>query len=400
VRVLSTLILRLLVLSLVCLSSCRTHPKLFLSDFSSSYSKKEIDRGTRLTLYHNSESTSRLKLLSDPYFLPQGASYELHARMFYQSGQKDTLHLEGKLEAAGRLEFDLPLLDKSVGHLELRVRSLFDEFDPFEVESLFDKRTTSRQNFSVVDAQLDEEMFGGFLVEERDINLFYRGDKVRYELLRLDDSAQRLPPPPYSKSRQLFHSELPTEPIANFSDKHESYVLKAVVDSLEIEFYLSLQDDYFPAVDSPNDLLGPLRYICTKSEFEELRDKASESDLKTAIDDFWMERSGSFERGRVLVSEFYGRVERANRLFSQAWAGWKTDRGMLYIIYGQADRVLKNERLEEWIYLGFNGKSDIRFLFVRKKDGSFELKRDTDYRKSWNENVYLWRSGIINNVSH
>lgn len=393
VRVLSIILTLVLLLGLW---SCKTQPKPRLSDFSGSYSKREMDRGTKMDLYHLSAESSRLRLSIDPNYLPEFSNYEFHGRLFFKSGRKDSLFRKGVIDVAGELKFDFPLPDESVGWMEAKILSPLGEFAEVEVEVLMDKRARSRQNFSLVDAELDREIFDPFLLSEEKLHLFYRSEKVPFELFYLDDAGQRLPPPPFSKSRQKYCSELPRESVKEFCESHESYVMVAPVDSQEVDLYFSLQDPFFPAVDSPIDLLGPLRYICNKSEFEQLQ---QEPELKEAIDAFWIERSGSFERGRVLVSEFYGRVERANRLFSTAWAGWKTDPGMIYVIYGQADRVLKNERYEEWIYLGFNGKRDIRFLFFRKGDGSLELKRDPDFRKSWNENVYLWRSGIINNVS-
>ncbi|MDZ7822184.1 MAG: GWxTD domain-containing protein [Candidatus Marinimicrobia bacterium] len=40
-----------------------------------------------------------------------------------------------------------------------------------------------------------------------------------------------------------------------------------------------------------------------------------------------------------LMNEYYYRVQTANQRFSGQREGWRSDRGMIYIIYGEPDAV-------------------------------------------------------------
>ena len=73
-------------------------------------------------------------------------------------------------------------------------------------------------------------------------------------------------------------------------------------------------------------------------------------DKKLALDKFWLAKAGSEERGKELIRKYYNRVQDANNYFSSYTEGWRTDRGMISIIFGKPNVVTRTRREEIWSY--------------------------------------------------
>jgi GWxTD domain-containing protein len=152
----------------------------------------------------------------------------------------------------------------------------------------------------------------------------------------------------------------------------------------------------FPNARTVNDLLLPLRYITTSQEYE----KISQGDnIKKNIDTYWLGVGGSPERAKDLLQEYYGRVEAANRLFSSYMEGWKTDRGMCYIVFGPPTSVYRSSASESWVY-GEEGRySGLNLTFTRVvnpfSNNDFRLNRNGTLKSPWYRSVEFWRQGRI-----
>ncbi|MFM7815054.1 MAG: GWxTD domain-containing protein, partial [Flavobacteriales bacterium] len=88
-----------------------------------------------------------------------------------------------------------------------------------------------------------------------------------------------------------------------------------------------------------------------------------------------------------------------NHAFTTYTEGWKTDRGMIHIIFGNPQHIDRSAQQEVWDY-GENPQIGIvRFVFKRKpspfSDDVYVLQRSTDYRYAWERLVLLWRQGKI-----
>ncbi len=153
---------------------------------------------------------------------------------------------------------------------------------------------------------------------------------------------------------------------------------------------------HFPKIKTPENMIAPMRYISTKKEFDDLN---MAENKKEAVDKFWLEISGSTDRARTLISEYYNRVENANDYFTSYMEGWKTDRGLIYIIYGSPNVVYKNKNYENWIYGEENNMMSISFVFQKVNnpisDNDFTLSRSPIFKNSWFRAVDSWRSGRI-----
>lgn len=150
--------------------------------------------------------------------------------------------------------------------------------------------------------------------------------------------------------------------------------------------------DEFPAVTTPMQMLEPLRYLTTSREYSEMEKAANP---KMVIDSFWLANAGNVDRARNLVRQFYSRVEEANALFTSYHEGWKTDRGMIYIIYGHPDIVYKAVDSEKWLYGEQGNPRSVSFRFTHVdnpfSDEDYVLVKSPVYKESWYNAVENWR---------
>lgn len=146
---------------------------------------------------------------------------------------------------------------------------------------------------------------------------------------------------------------------------------------------------YYPEFKRIEELLPPLTYITTASEIKNLSEMAN----KRAFENFWVNTYGSKFRAKAAIKNFYDQIEIVNRLFTDYKQGWKTDRGMIYLIFGAPHRVFRSERSEIWQYI-----DGTEFEFIRISTlftpSMYSLKRSRDYEELWYERVGEIRRGI------
>jgi GWxTD domain-containing protein len=119
-----------------------------------------------------------------------------------------------------------------------------------------------------------------------------------------------------------------------------------------------------------------VRYIATNEEMRRLRD-APPRHREAVFRDFWQRRDPTPGTVRnELMEEYYYRVEYSNRNFGTNRAGWETDRGRIYIRYGQPSDIerypfeINSKPYEVWYYDHLNR----RFVFVDYTGfGDYEL---------------------------
>lgn len=152
-------------------------------------------------------------------------------------------------------------------------------------------------------------------------------------------------------------------------------------------------DDGFPDIETPLQAILPLRYLTTQKEYDAL---LSYPDHKIAIDSFWLVRaSNKPERAKNMIAKYYQRVTLANRLFTSYQEGWKTDRGIIYIIYGPPTEVYRKTGQEQWIYGERGNPLTINFYFDEVENpftfNDYSLQRSVEYKSGWYIAVENWR---------
>ncbi|MDA1268988.1 MAG: GWxTD domain-containing protein [Bacteroidetes bacterium] len=152
--------------------------------------------------------------------------------------------------------------------------------------------------------------------------------------------------------------------------------------------------DAFPKVKDWNEMVDMVTYISTKKEHESL---LLAQDKKKALDAFWINLTRNEEVAKDLIRNYFKMVELANILFTDFKEGWKTDRGMVYIVMGPPQEVNFFEDREVWSYAGIDDTSKIRYNFTRVKTilspHFYTLNRSKAYQPIWFKNISQWRSG-------
>ncbi|MGI9545590.1 MAG: GWxTD domain-containing protein [Cyclobacteriaceae bacterium] len=154
-----------------------------------------------------------------------------------------------------------------------------------------------------------------------------------------------------------------------------------------------ITDNSYPKPGKIESLVAPLKYITTKSEYRRLQ---SADDPKKAFDKFWLEQTNDEQLARKNIKAYFQRFTWSNQVFTSYKEGWKTDRGMIFMIFGLPMDVRRLPAREEWTYSGF-GDSQVVFTFMMVPniftDQHYELVRSSDYDDFWFATLDAWRTG-------
>lgn len=202
--------------------------------------------------------------------------------------------------------------------------------------------------------------------------------------------------PPFSEALARVSGVIATDSIIQISSGQEVNFTKSGLylvqrDTSSVQgIAFRVYDDY-PKYSRLENLVDPLIYVCTRQELDRLKDARGE---KRQFDRIILNMTGNTERAKNFMRSYFRRVEDANELFASYKAGWKTDRGMVYIIFGTPDEVYRFEDREVWNYS--TGKSKVSLSFVRSgtlfDPDNFVLVRQKKYMLTWYEVVDLWRN--------
>ncbi len=164
----------------------------------------------------------------------------------------------------------------------------------------------------------------------------------------------------------------------------------AQLDTLSTEgiaFYLG--NAYYPRFRKLEELIKPLTYISRQSEISQI---TASGNPKNSFDKFWINTFSSKQLARSAIRNYYRKVTRANELFTDYKQGWKTDRGILYIVFGAPDEVFRTNRTEVWV---FDGTTTFEFRILSNlfTPNLYVLMRDEKYRDAWISKVRILRGG-------
>lgn len=161
-------------------------------------------------------------------------------------------------------------------------------------------------------------------------------------------------------------------------------------------YTLLAMDQSHPIIATAADMLRPMRYITSLQEYDRI---SKAENVRQAVERFWMDAAGDRERARDAIRIYFERVETANRHFTSDVEGWRTDRGMVHIIFGQPTSIQKSDLSETWIYGEENNLMSLVFTFVKRTspytDNDLVLERDPALKGAWYRNVESWRNGRV-----
>ena len=156
-------------------------------------------------------------------------------------------------------------------------------------------------------------------------------------------------------------------------------------------------DKRFPKVTRPEKLVRPLIYMSTNAETNDLYNS---KEPKRTLDNYWLNiTQGNQATAKRTIKAFYQRVEKANSLFTTYKDGWKTDKGMVFIIMGDPAKITRTKDKEVWTYNRASQYSELNFTFTKRSnqfaDDHYELQRYAEYQSIWFPTVEQWRNGDV-----
>ncbi len=176
----------------------------------------------------------------------------------------------------------------------------------------------------------------------------------------------------------------------------------------DIEIYkardFSIKTPNYPSLKTARELAEPLIYLMSDKEHEKLMSIQSQDSLKKAIDKFWLSNVKNSKIASNVISLYYERVEEANKQFSNFKEGWKTDLGMIYILFGPPWYVDKSLDMMRWSYSYDTSDPEYNFYFktpkIKNKYFPFDnylLTRSNAYYNIQYQQIQMWLSGLIMN---
>ena len=292
-----------------------------------------------------------------------------------------------------------------------RLRSTMSQsFVPFNTLSRLNS-----YNFSVRNYFTGSQLFSRVLRLDEYINLNYTRGHIDSLYISYFKPFEHIPDPP---SMMLPQKQIDYEPEATvalaYSDTlpimlpRKGIYLCSVDSKIRDGYTLFNFGESYPSMTNPEDMIEPLVYIATKNEFDQIR---ANTKPKIAIDDFWIKcGGGNIEKARELIRIYYNRVVYANIYFTSFTEGWRTERGMIYIMYGPPDKVYKSIDGDVWGYRKQVIKSSwggrysvgedyISFTFKQRdnifSDNDYFLSRGDALITQWDQAVSSWRNGVV-----
>jgi GWxTD domain-containing protein len=322
------------------------------------------------------------------------------------------------VQEKGRPEyvFDVPLRVEQGNEYVAELR-LLDRLRLFVVQAFVPFNTYSynnRYNFKIVSHFGKNELFNPILKVDEYVNILYSRGFIDSLYIKYFMPFREVPDPPNM-----------ILPVKTLDYESEKTVALAYSDTLPIMFpregiyHVSLGRDIiegytffnlgptYPSMKSPDVMIEPLAYLASQDEMDTLRSALRQ---KMALDDFWIKLGGNVDKARELIRIYYMRVLYSNFYFSSYKEGWRSERGMIYVIYGPPDKVYKTPEGENWGYRkpvvksSWGGRYSVseEFLFFNFKkdetlysDNDYYLSRNETLVTYWDQAIGSWRKGVV-----
>jgi len=287
--------------------------------------------------------------------------------------------------------------------LEVRFR---DENKDLNVvhDLMLDKRLNNNEQFFLLKSK--EKVLVESMIHNPDSIILIKSPLAKgdfYELERLSINYS-MSPPPFAENvkKELIENELSSSKINFIDNRYEIQNfapinrLIAVENDTVFPYYFYYHYYGYPKITKVEQMIDPIRYISTSSEYKKVNQAVNS---KVAIDNFWLNLGKNQDRAKKLIKEYYSRVEKANQFFTSYKEGWKTDRGIIFIVYGSPTTIYKDLGKETWIYGEENNILSIKFEFFKIKnprsDNDYRMVRNKDYKNNWYRAVDQWRQAKI-----
>ncbi len=288
--------------------------------------------------------------------------------------------------------------------LELVVQDLNRNISSKSILNIYKSSFQTAQNFLLTDTAYNQPIFRNVIRKDETVNLNYTGGIKQSKLyVRYYNRQFPLPAPAFSSytpksfdyaADSVFSLAMDTSGLASIRFEKLGFYHIQIDTTVKDGFTIYRFNEEFPYLTASEQLVPILRFITTRQEYEDLMNQA---DKKKAIDDFWQRNGGNNERAKSILKVYYTRAQEANLYFTSYCEGWKSDRGLIYTIFGQPNTLYKQENSETWVYGEDASYKSLSFVFVKVinpfSENDFQLNRSDMFKDEWYKGVDAWRQG-------
>lgn len=163
-----------------------------------------------------------------------------------------------------------------------------------------------------------------------------------------------------------------------------------------------VKSENYPTINTAREMARPLVYLMGEGDHEDLMEHSNPDTLKKEVDRYWLKTIGSSSKAREVIEMYYQRVEEANKQFANFKEGWKTDLGMIYILFGAP--WYTEDRLKQltWYYSYNHSDPEYSYRFEQPKMNNryypfnhYLLQRHNNYYTVQYMQRELWLTGQI-----
>jgi GWxTD domain-containing protein len=287
--------------------------------------------------------------------------------------------------------------------LRITVMDLNRNTSVLNVIEVIKNNDLNRQNFLVKSKETNTPLFHNYFKTGEKLEITYKAKIAVTLYVRYYNRDFPLAAPPFSliesntflyKPDSVFSLQMSTSGSVDFTGSKKGFYHFQLDTSKRDGLTLFNFSEVFPEVKKAEDMVPPLRFITSKQEYDEM---TFSTNKKAAIEKFWLNCTGNQDRAKEVIRKYYNRVQDANIYFSSYVEGWKTDRGMIYLIFGAPNVMYRTAASETWIYGEENNISSLSYSFTKIdnpfSDNDFTLDRSAVYKQSWYTAVDIWRQG-------
>jgi GWxTD domain-containing protein len=407
-----------------CASSKKTQSEEASGFLASLYNPSQLSLHPDYSIYHETDNFSMLYIRAFPRELRfdqanEDAEYRALLAIRYQLIQLDEKGQEGEVVDSSSITYKMlrddekrpaffasfPIAVKSGNRYLMKLESEDLNRGNKGLEYLYVDKSTpfGAQNFKVVSMFSGYPKFMRFFAPGEKFNIRYRDpdyDSIHVDYFNLHSE---LPRPPITASADYTMSRtpdttyvFPLEDTIQYDLIQEGMYFIRVDTERDEGLTLFNFGNSFPNITAPRELMEPVFYLATLAEYRDLR---LQSNQKLAVDDYWLKLGINMDKSRELIRIYYNRVVYSNLYFTSTREGWKTDRGMIFILFGPPNRIQMTGTGEKWYYFARRKSNLVEFQFDRVPDSfsdqNMVWRKTTESQVAWNQAVRSWRSGKV-----
>ncbi len=410
----------LFILLLLIIISCNTHHKLSNKTEPSSYKHDSNTIHPQFAVFNKSDSITELhfKISSKEllYTRPDGQNFTSNVLISYRLipayDSREIIDSSSvrivDLNNTGADKYLIGKMNvKSFGRHECFLRVTIIDLNKnvtvSNVLTIDKSNDLNRQNFIVKSKEKDVPLFCNYAKTGEEVVIQYKAKMAVNIYVRYYKRDFPLAAPPFSladpepfkyRADSTFTLQLSSDGNVNFTVAKKGFYHFQLDTSKREGTTIFNFSDVFPEVKKADDMVPPLRFITTKQEYDEL---TLSTNKKASIEKFWINCSGNQEKAREVIRKYYNRMQDANLYFTSYLEGWKTDRGMIYLIYGAPNTIYRSATSETWTYGEENNINSLQYTFSKVAnpftDNDYTLERSGVYKQAWYVAVDIWRQG-------